>query len=643
MLYDRDLKKAEEHIANQVKTDPKALFKYANSKRTTRAKIGPLKFTTSSGNVTYKSGPKEMADILGNQYNKVFSEPLQPHELPSSNPSHQIKLEDIEINGDDIIKAISSISNSSAPGPDGVTPKLLKTYSAELIEPLHALFRRSLDTGEPFDGINLAHITPIFKSGEKSDPANYRPIALTNHITKIFEKLLKSALVNHLSSQHLYNESQHGFRSSRSTLTNLIEYYESILLQLETSTSVDSIYLDFSKAFDKCDHNIILRKLQQLRVEGKILNWINNFLKLRQQCVCVDGSKSEKVWVKSGVPQGSVLGPVLFLILMYDITKGITHAILSSFADDTKVWRGISSTNDQALLQHDLNLIYNWAQANNMLFNNKKFQAIRFADLLNPANYIGPDGKQIQDHITVKDLGIHMSCDLSFEFHIRELAAKGKRLAGWILRTFQSRHKEIMLILLKLIIHPTLEYCCVLWSPTDSTMISLLESVQRFFVRKINFDSNADMDYWDRLNSLKLYSLQRRRERYLIIYTWKVLNGLYPNPGILLNSTLQPQHSVYPNTGIDIARYNDRTGALLKHDQGNTSHINKLSILSKCCNLYNILPSKLRILNAEPPSLNVFKRNLDTWLLTIPDQPTIASRHRPAASNSLIHQKDYAT
>ena len=233
----------------------------------------------------------------------------------------------------------------------------------------------------------------------------------------------------------------------------------------------------------------------QLGIQGKILTWIKGFLKLRQQCVCAEGSNSEKVWVKSGVPQGSVLGPVLFLILMFDITKGITYAILSSFADDTKVWRGVSSTNDQALLQHDLNIIYNWAQANNMLFNNKKFQAIRFHDLLNAAIYTGPDGNQILNCITVKDLGIHMSRDLSFDFHIRELAAKGKRLAGWILRTFNSRHQAIMLILLKLIIYPTLEYCCVLWSPTDSAMISLLESVQRFFVRKIDFGDNTDMDY----------------------------------------------------------------------------------------------------------------------------------------------------
>ena len=177
------------------------------------------------------------------------------------------------------------------------------------------------------DGINLAYITPIFKSGDKSDPANYRPMALTNHITKIYERLIKKEIVFHLSSNQLFNETQHGFRKARSTITNLIEYYESILLQLESNRAVDSIYLDFSKAFDKCDHNVILNKLSCLGIRGKLLNWIEGFLKQRKQCVVIDGCKSDLVWTTSGVPQGSVLGPLLFLVLMYHSGIKSCHTI----------------------------------------------------------------------------------------------------------------------------------------------------------------------------------------------------------------------------------------------------------------------------------------------------------------------------
>jgi hypothetical protein len=219
-----------------------------------------------------------------------------------------------------------------------------------------------MDTGENPDVTHVAHVTAIFKSGDKSDAANYRPVSLTNHITKAFEKIIKNEIVFYLTKNQLYNESQHGFRKSRSTQTNLIEYYESILHQLDSNTTVDSIYLDFSKAFDKCDHGIILDKLEALGISGKLLNWIADFLRNRKQIVVVQGLKSEAIWVVSEVPQGSVLGPLLFLILMYDITEGITHSILSSFADDTKMWKGINNSTSKQMLQNDLNNIYDWAQ-----------------------------------------------------------------------------------------------------------------------------------------------------------------------------------------------------------------------------------------------------------------------------------------
>ena len=281
-----------------------------------------------------------MAEILNKQYKSVFTE-------PSTQPNLQAQallfdpITDIEISPQAIKDAISMTSSSSAAGPDGVTPTILKHFADELAEPLAILFRRSIDSGNPLDDINLAFVTPIFKGGVKSKPENYRPVALTNHITKILERLIKEKIVEHLVANQLYNATQHGFRSNRSTTTNLIEYYESLLLQLEYHSAVDSIYLDMSKAFDKCDHNIILRKMESLGITGKITKWTEGFLKKREKCVVINGHRSGNISVTSGVPQGSVLGPVLFLIKMSDITLGINQVIISSFADDTKVWRGI--------------------------------------------------------------------------------------------------------------------------------------------------------------------------------------------------------------------------------------------------------------------------------------------------------------
>jgi hypothetical protein len=233
-----------------------------------------------------------MADILSSQYKSVFTTPKNTTPpLPARNIAQV--LNDIEILEEDMGNALKSISPWSAPGPDGVSAFFLRTYADAIAPALCLLWRMSLDSGVMPDDINLAYITPIFKGGDKSEAANYRPVALTNHITKAFEKVIKQEIVFHLVSNQLLNNTQHGFTTGRSTLTNLIEYYESILLLLENHQYVDSIYLDYSKAFDKCDHDIILKKLDSLGIKGNINQWISGFLKRRQLIVVVQGSKSD--------------------------------------------------------------------------------------------------------------------------------------------------------------------------------------------------------------------------------------------------------------------------------------------------------------------------------------------------------------
>ena len=636
------LDKEKEQIQN-LKTNPAAFYKYAKESQKNSAQIGPLK-DTRNGKLTYESDPLKMAEILSNQYESVFTIPKTGPRVFNFNA--QAQLDDIDFSPSDIIQAIKEISSTSAPGPDGVTPKFLKDYAEELAEPLHLLWRKSLDNGDNPDGTHLAHITAIFKAGDKSEAANYRPVSLTNHITKVFERIIKNELVFYLTRNQLFNETQHGFRKARSTQTNLIEYYESILHQLETNTSVDSIYLDFSKAFDKCDHGKILDKLKALGITGKLHRWIEDFLRNRKQIVVVNGCKSQPVSVSSGVPQGSVLGPILFLILMYDITDGINSSILSSFADDTKVWRGVNTNASVIQLQNDLNNIYNWALLNNMKFNDKKFQAIRFYVMLNTGNYVDSEGADITFIKNVKDLGVMMSDNLTFDEHINIISAKGKKMAGWILRVFISREPFLMKTLLKQLVLPRIEYCCVLWCPSSQELIQKLESVQRFFTKKICFNDNGTKpDYWERLKILKIFSAERRRERYIIIYTWKVLFNLYPNPGLKLNQLFPTAHNLNPATSLNIASWNERTGITIDHMASPTlpNELKARSVLNKCCSLFNCLPAKLRRpQDGNTPNVSKFKESLDSWLASIPDQPTVPGRFRPALTNSIIHQKQYS-
>ena len=296
--------------------------------------------------------------------------------------------------------------------------------------------------------------------------------------------------------------------------------------------NVDAVYLDFSKAFDKVDHQIVLDKLAQLGIGGQLLNWIKSFLLGRTQSVLVNGFLSEPVVVKYGVPQGSVIGPLLFLILIGDINADLEHSFLSSFADDTRTAMGVSNLRDVSLLQSDLEKVYKWARNNNMLFNNKKLEVLRYGtdtNLKDETTYHCPDGSPIQEKECLRDLGVTMSNTATFAEHINNTCQKARDMCSWILRTFKSRAPEPMKTLWKTLILPILDYCSQLWCPIKKGQIQQLEAIQQYFTRKINLSER--LTYWERLSKLKLYSLQRRRERYRIIYVWKILEELVPNIG----------------------------------------------------------------------------------------------------------------
>ena len=612
-----DTKKQQDEtkVINEIKNNPKAFFKYANSNKESRMKIGPLK----SG-VTFESGPKKMADILSNQYQGVFSTPCVNTSAIQMKEYLFDHLLDIDITEEQIREAVKSMNASSASGPDGIPAFLFKDYIDQLLYPILKIWRTSLDTGNLPEGTALAVITPIFKGGVRSAPANYRPVSLTNHLTKIFERVLRKALVKHLEINGVMNPTQHGFRAGRSTISQLLRYYDDILSKLEEGGEVDAIYLDFAKAFDKVDHNILLKKISCLNIGGKIIRWIESFLKKRNQIVKVDGHYSDPVKVKSGVPQGSVLGPLFFLILMIDIDAEITRAVLGSFADDTRIWHKVESFLNTSELQEDLLKVYQWAEVNNMNFNADKFELMTFSSTGRTPLYVTPTGEPIGRKEVIKDLGIQMEDDLSFQTHIATTAAKGHRMAGWSLRTFKSRGRDLMITLLKSLIVCHVEYGCVVWSPTEQNQINLLESVQRRFTSRMacfqTYDEELDMpvcttDYPLRLKQLNIYSLQRRRERYIIIYIYKIIIHLIENPGLTINYNPRTKLMIHPKSC-------NQAPAWIKKARSS-------SFFAQGPKLFNALPSHLRELEdiADPAKSHVhsFKGRLDDHLRGIPDNP----------------------
>ena len=524
----------ESKAVDAIKINPKYFYKYAKKKCKVVSPVGPLK--DNSGDL--KSNPLDMANILSEQFKSVFSVPVQ--QTPDSTLLTSETISDIDFNKDSILAAIEDLSITSAPGPDRFPAILLKKCKNALSEPLYLIWRRSLNTGEIPLLLKTSSITPIFKDGDRKLPKNYRPVALTSHITKVFEKVIRRALVNHLESNDLMNPNQHGFRAGHSCLSQLLHHHDCVTKLLEDGKNVDVIYLDFAKAFDKLDFAITMKKLSSMGITGNIHRWIQSFLTGRQQYVYVDGHKSEIEQVISGVPQGSVIGPLLFLVMLKDIDSDIEFSRVTSFADDTRVMAGIRNATDVALLQADLNTIYQWAENNNAVFNSLKFEQLRYGrneEIKAATSYTSNDGNIIQNKNSenyVRDLGITLSDDATFNNHISKVTQSASLKCAWILRTFKSREEQLLLTLWKSLVLPILDYCSQLWSPNMESQIQRIEKVQVSFIRKIN--GLHGLDYWQQLAKLNLYSLQRRRERYRIIYIWKVLEGIVPDFGIIPRS-----------------------------------------------------------------------------------------------------------
>ena len=608
----------ERKAVEAIKKNPKFFFAYARKKGVIKTPVGPLQNEEGIS----VSDPLGMANLLAEQFQKSFSTPTQA--VPENTDEEGPETDDIIFSENCIIKAIDEISTNSSPGPDRFPALLLKKCKYELAKPLYILWRKSLDTGVIPDQLKISNITPIFKGGSRQIPKNYRPVALTSHLIKVFEKILRNHLVIFIERNNLMNPNQHGFRAGHSCLSQLIQHFDRITQLLEEGENADVVYLDFTKAFDKLDFDVTLEKLKNIGIKGKLHRWIKSFLTGRKQFVLVEGEKSLEVLVKSGVPQGSVVGPLLFLILLKDIDKEVSSSWVSSFADDTRVLAGVKNSEDVQKLQADLNTIYRWAEENNCMFNPDKFECLRYGNdnsLKESTNYTSSNEVSIACKDSVRDLGVQMSADAQFKDHISNSIVSANLKCGWVLRSFVTRDKLPMLTLWKSLILPILDYCCPLWCPHKPGMIQSLEMVQVSFVNKIA--GMYEHDYWQQLKILKLNSLERRRERYVAIYIWKLLEGLVPNFGIHEGQNKRKgRYCIVPIV---------KTKGSAKIQ---TLRFNSFGVRGP--RIFNCLPQKLRDMSGC--SLDTFKRALDNHLKTIPDEPRVGKliKYCSKGSNSLL-------
>ena len=356
LSHETERKKEEAKAVSKISEDAAFFFRFAKKKAKLKPEIGPFEL---NGEITHD--PRQKAEILKNHFESVFVPPGEGETSVTINMNTQeneICLDDIVFTEDEIVKRINEIRSTAAAGMDDIPALLLKNCAESIKKPLYKVWRDSLDLGQIAEIHKKGIITPIPKGGVRGNPKNYRPVSLTSHLIKIFEKIIGKKVMEFLENNDKLNKNQHGFRGGRSCLSQLIEHQNRILEGMENNEDVDVVYLDFAKAFDKVHHGVLIQKLQNAGITGKLLKWINNFLSNRKQTVSVEGCFSSESDVTSGVPQGSVLGPILFLVHISDIDQGTHHCKVSSFADDTRIMKTIKEENDRTLMQNDLNSIY---------------------------------------------------------------------------------------------------------------------------------------------------------------------------------------------------------------------------------------------------------------------------------------------
>uniref|UniRef100_A0A8C3FC47 Reverse transcriptase domain-containing protein n=1 Tax=Chrysemys picta bellii TaxID=8478 RepID=A0A8C3FC47_CHRPI len=266
---------------------------------------------------------------------------------------------------------LEHLNGTKPGGPDDLHPRILKELAREIAGPLAMIFNESLNLGVVQLDWRIANVVPIFKKGKKSDPGNYRPVSLTSVVCKVLEKILKEKVVKDLEVNGNSDKLQHGFTKGRSCQTNLISFFEKVTDLLDKGNAVDLIYLDFSKAFDTVPHEQLLVKLEKMGLDMKIQWWIRNWLMGRLQRVVLKGELSGWREVTSGVPQGSVLGPILFNLFITDLGTNCRSGLIK-FADDTKLGGIANSEEDRDILQGDFNDLVNWSNRNRMKFNSEK-------------------------------------------------------------------------------------------------------------------------------------------------------------------------------------------------------------------------------------------------------------------------------
>jgi len=511
-------------------------------------------------------------------------------------------IRDIHINLREVLAELKDLNKEKATGPDGMPALVLKNCANQLAPPLLKIFRKSLSEGKVPSDWKMAQITPIFKKGSKKKPGNYRPVSLTSHVCKILERLLRRHIVNHLEENYLLSVHQHGFVCKKSCQTNLLETFEEWTRSLDNGDSLDVIYLDYRKAFDTVPHKRLIKKLSSYGIKDRPLAWLRDFLSGRRQQVAINNSKSSIGSVTSGVPQGSVLGPILFIIYVNELPS-LIKSHMKMFADDAKMYRPIQDSHDTQMLQDDIDTLLDWSKDWLLKFNTEKCKTMHLGVNNPKTDYKVKDCNNIPKVLTVteteKDLGIHVVNNLKPTFHCQKAANKAMSALKLLRNAFVKFNKKNFKLLYTTYVRPHLDYCWQAVGPFMVQDFTALEKVQRRATKLV--PEVRSVPYEERLKRLDLWNMKDRALRGDLIETYKILTG---------------KINVDPKQFFELHQDSVTRGHSLKLKKRRALYRPRLMFFAnRVVTPWNDLPQDV----VEAGSTNVFKSRLDKYMAAVAD------------------------
>ena len=425
-LIKRDKCQLHDSIESDLKRCPDRLWEYVRYSRPS-SRVDAVTLKTQTGHV---SDSFSVCNLFAKHFSSIGN-PNVPQSNNATLSSENPLLMSIPIlTIDDVVSAIKELAPKKSCGEDGIPAFIVKGCSDILAPVLHHIFSMSLITSTFPSAWKTALVVPVHKSGSSTCIDNYRPIALLSAFSKVFEKVIFKRVSFHF--KQTLSPNQHGFCRGRSVETNLLTFLEFAKPIVGSRGQVDVVYFDCSKAFDLVDHNLLLSKLSHMGLSSGFCDWFASYLGERSNMVSYLGCKSFPYLLKSGVPQGSNLGPLLFNIFVNDLVTSVSDSMALQYADDVKICRSIHTPVDCELLQKDIDAIHLWCCANSLVLNPTKTKVVSFSRKANVVHPYTLDGSEISRSSVVRDLGILIDSRLNFNYHVSKVINDSLRILGII-------------------------------------------------------------------------------------------------------------------------------------------------------------------------------------------------------------------